>query len=384
MPRIRMLRPEHRQHRKVGPLSDREYRLWIGMISEADDYGRLVWPHAAQLRVLTFPYHPKVTTAHVEAAVLALATVGLIALYEVGGVRYACFPSWGDHQKPKFPSKPKLPPPLGLPQDSTSYPPGLGESSAVGSRCVVVGDVDELNRTGLDREGVGVGGETRGAGDGSPAPPRSLAAPSSNHSHLNVNSNGHSAGKGNSPSQAAEARIKEIRASEVYRAGGEGTKALDREMEQLYKVRFPPTLEPEPERIIGTDNSASADATPDAEAETFGEPEARIVLGDFGRALGMSDERVPIEINTLVHAYDAAMDRPLPDDATWERSLQTARATLRQRYGDRDGEILRRAQANFNAWYARARPEMQERIDWAFAAGLLNNASRIAALAGEE
>ena len=42
MPRIRTLKPEHRQHRKVGALDHVSYRLWVGMILEADDEGRLV------------------------------------------------------------------------------------------------------------------------------------------------------------------------------------------------------------------------------------------------------------------------------------------------------------------------------------------------------
>ena len=42
MPRIRSLKPEHKQHRRVGMLTDLQYRLWVGLITEADDDGRLV------------------------------------------------------------------------------------------------------------------------------------------------------------------------------------------------------------------------------------------------------------------------------------------------------------------------------------------------------
>ena len=90
MPRIRTLKPEHRQHRKVGPLSDREYRLWVSMILEAEDSGRLVCD-ATQLRAVTWPYHPRVSAAHVEAAIQGLACTGMIRLYEHHGVRYADF-----------------------------------------------------------------------------------------------------------------------------------------------------------------------------------------------------------------------------------------------------------------------------------------------------
>ena len=80
VPRIRTLKPEHRQHRKVGAFTDRVYRLWVSMILEADDQGRLVCD-AAQLRAVTWPYHPRVSLAHVEAAYRAIAASGMIRLY---------------------------------------------------------------------------------------------------------------------------------------------------------------------------------------------------------------------------------------------------------------------------------------------------------------
>ena len=110
MPRIRSLKPEHRQHRNVGPLTDRQYRLWVSMINEADDAGRLVCD-PAQLRVVTWAYHPKVTVAHVEEAIQVLAERGRVVLYAVADVRYAAFPKWHDHQHPKKPMASVLPSP---------------------------------------------------------------------------------------------------------------------------------------------------------------------------------------------------------------------------------------------------------------------------------
>lgn len=108
MPRIRTLKPEHRQHRKVGPLSHLSYRLWIGMICEADDHGRLV-AEPLQLRATIFAYHPKVNASHIESALMEIESTGLIRTYCVGGTRYADFPSWTDHQKVEHPAKAKLP-----------------------------------------------------------------------------------------------------------------------------------------------------------------------------------------------------------------------------------------------------------------------------------
>lgn len=108
MPRIRTLKPEHRQHRKVGPLTDREYRLWVGMILEADDDGRLV-ADPAFLRASVFTYQAKLTVAQVDAALRRLDAVGLVHLYRVGGIQYAEFPSWADHQKIDRKTPTKLP-----------------------------------------------------------------------------------------------------------------------------------------------------------------------------------------------------------------------------------------------------------------------------------
>jgi len=110
MPRIRSLKPEHKQHRKVGKLSHVDYRLWVGMITEADDEGRLV-ADPDQLRIIVFPYHAKVTEPQVQAGLERLAGVGLCRLYLVEGVQYAVLPSFRDHQRISHPAKSKLPGP---------------------------------------------------------------------------------------------------------------------------------------------------------------------------------------------------------------------------------------------------------------------------------
>ena len=98
MPRIRTLKPEALQHRKVGKLTDRQFRLWVGMITQADDDGRLV-AEPEQIRVQFFAYHTRVKTTEIATALEAIADVGLIGLYSANNVRYAYFPSWVDHQR---------------------------------------------------------------------------------------------------------------------------------------------------------------------------------------------------------------------------------------------------------------------------------------------
>jgi hypothetical protein len=127
MPRIRSLKPEHRQHRKVGPLSDFEYRLWVGMLCEADDEGRLV-ADAAQLRALIWPYHPHVSAENVEKCLLILEKSGLIRLYFVANTRYCQFPSWSDHQVINK-KKPSVLPPCPAPRGRKLLPRNSGTST---------------------------------------------------------------------------------------------------------------------------------------------------------------------------------------------------------------------------------------------------------------
>lgn len=131
MPRIRTLKPEHRQHRKVGKLSDRAYRLWVSMILEADDHGRLV-AESEYLRAVTWPYQAPAHT-RVKEALDEIAGVGLIHLYRCGDTAYAEFPSWGDHQRVQHPSQSKLPPPdsgiLMKPHEASGTFQGEGKGS---------------------------------------------------------------------------------------------------------------------------------------------------------------------------------------------------------------------------------------------------------------
>ena len=112
MPRIRTLKPEHKLHRKVGGLSHVAYRLWVGLVTEADDDGRLVCD-VAQLRAVVFGLRPDTTTAHVERALREILISGLAVRYPVNGTRYLALPSYREHQKIDRPRPSTLPPPPG-------------------------------------------------------------------------------------------------------------------------------------------------------------------------------------------------------------------------------------------------------------------------------
>lgn len=97
---------------KLAKLSHFEFRLWVGLLTQADDYG-CGDGRAAILRNFIFPLQPEVTVQEVARAMKRLEKLGCIGLYEVDGAPYFWFPTWLDHQrlrshKPKFPQPPEL------------------------------------------------------------------------------------------------------------------------------------------------------------------------------------------------------------------------------------------------------------------------------------
>ena len=149
--RIRTLKPEHRAHRKVGKLSDRAYRIWVAMILEADDQGRLV-ADPDQLLSAAFPYQRSLTVQETEAALEELTAPGLVVLYTVQNTRYAWFPSWGDHQRIDKPKPSKLPK---FPSDSVRERSRLRRGAVVDeSRRIHVGS-GSGSGSGSDRIGSG-------------------------------------------------------------------------------------------------------------------------------------------------------------------------------------------------------------------------------------
>lgn len=92
---------------KIAALKDFDFRLWVGLITQADDAGRGdARPQIIKGRV--FPLREQVTHKNIADGLNALASTGLISLYTVGGKPFFWFPGWAEHQrvrecKPKFP-----------------------------------------------------------------------------------------------------------------------------------------------------------------------------------------------------------------------------------------------------------------------------------------
>ena len=94
----------------VAQMSDFEFRLWIGLIVQADDAGRGD-ARPAIIKGSVFPLRETVTSRQVEQALHGLATKGIVSLYNVGGKPYFVLPTWAAHQRirdcrPKYPEPP--------------------------------------------------------------------------------------------------------------------------------------------------------------------------------------------------------------------------------------------------------------------------------------
>lgn len=96
---------------KIASLSDFEFRLWIGLITQADDAGRGD-ARPAIIKGRVFPLRDRISIKDIDAALQVLAARGCVSLYTVDGKPYFVFPGWVKHQrvrdcKPKFPEPPE-------------------------------------------------------------------------------------------------------------------------------------------------------------------------------------------------------------------------------------------------------------------------------------
>lgn len=92
---------------KIAALSDFEFRLWVGLITQADDAGRGD-ARPAIIKGRVFALRERTAVKDIENALLALAAHGCVSLYTVDGKPYYEFPHWAAHQrvrdaKPKYP-----------------------------------------------------------------------------------------------------------------------------------------------------------------------------------------------------------------------------------------------------------------------------------------
>lgn len=109
-PRIRTIKPELWQDEKIGELTRDQRILLLGLITMADDEGRL---RALSSLILgqVFPWDADVSPVKLRRWMAAIEDTGLVVQYEHDGKPYAAFRHWKRHQRINRPSPSLLPPP---------------------------------------------------------------------------------------------------------------------------------------------------------------------------------------------------------------------------------------------------------------------------------
>lgn len=125
----RLIHESHCTSEKIASLTDFEFRLWVGLITQVDDAGRGD-ARPAIIKGRVFPFRDRVTVKDIDTSLHALAAKGCVSLYTVGGKPYFWFPSWAEHQrvrdcKPKFPN----------PADADENLPTCGELRQTAASC---------------------------------------------------------------------------------------------------------------------------------------------------------------------------------------------------------------------------------------------------------
>lgn len=98
MARIRTIKPEFWSSAKVGKISRDARLLFLGLLNEADDEGRLLG-QTKRLAGIIFPFDDDMDASKIECLVGELQTGGMLQRYEIGGAIYLCIIGFSEHQK---------------------------------------------------------------------------------------------------------------------------------------------------------------------------------------------------------------------------------------------------------------------------------------------
>ena len=117
MARQRMIWPEIWDSEQVADLTDFEFRIYIGLISHADDDGRLpANPVVLASKIFTMAAKEN-TPAKIRSAIERMEMLKLVAVYGGGDRAYVAHPKWTVWQRIEKPRKSKYP----APPDSRGY-----------------------------------------------------------------------------------------------------------------------------------------------------------------------------------------------------------------------------------------------------------------------
>jgi len=106
MARQRMIKPEIWASEQVHAMSDFQFRVYVGLVSAADDEGRLK-ANPALIASFIFPLSEDLTISiQVREAIIQIENIKdasdgspLIGLYQIGKVPYIYHPKWHNHQR---------------------------------------------------------------------------------------------------------------------------------------------------------------------------------------------------------------------------------------------------------------------------------------------
>ena len=116
--RIRTIKPDFWQHPKTGEVSRDARLLFLGLLNEADDEGRMRYS-AKRLSGVLFPFDDDATPGMVDLWITALEREKFIVRYEVRGALYLEVCGFKKHQRINRPL-PSVLPPRGLSESSLS------------------------------------------------------------------------------------------------------------------------------------------------------------------------------------------------------------------------------------------------------------------------
>lgn len=151
--RIRSIKPEILDTKRTAALSHEAWRLFVSMITLADDYGNLI-AEPRRLEGAVFWASPTVTP--IEDLVIELVAANLIDVYESRGCLFAHLTGWAEHQRVDKPGPSKADKP-----EEGQLVTDIREWLANGSR--MAREAPGKIRPGLDRKGL------EGSGSISPA-----------------------------------------------------------------------------------------------------------------------------------------------------------------------------------------------------------------------
>ncbi|GAH95065.1 unnamed protein product [marine sediment metagenome] len=139
MPRKRMIDPGIWANLQLKGLPVLERLLYIGLISNADDDGRLRGDPIF-VKATVFPYD-SITPSVIGNGLKRLADRGLILLYQVANEEYIQHPKWNRHQYIRDRRPSTLPPPegytpLSTPPPTLKQPNGTQENPKQGKKII--------------------------------------------------------------------------------------------------------------------------------------------------------------------------------------------------------------------------------------------------------